>query len=84
MDIKQNVNTWGGDRLILAIINGETKVIIGRYSRSIEFGRAMAKDVTSQAKGKSIDELMNWHFDSFHAIKAMAMTEELEAAVTSW
>jgi hypothetical protein len=84
IEIKRTMNTWGGDRLILAVVDGETKMIIGRYSRSIEFGRAMAKDVTAQAKGKSLDQMMLWHFDIFHDIKPMTVTEELEMAITSW
>lgn len=60
------MNTWGGDTLILS---SENKLYIGRYCRSAEMTSGIIiKDVTAQAKGKTVEAMMDWHLDTFHAL----------------
>lgn len=78
-------NTWGGDDLMLAKVDGETRVFISRFTSDCSFGGKpfLAKDVTTQAKGMSVSEMMGWHFDTFHRLPLVegAIADVLKTAV---
>ena len=85
VEVLEVLYTWGGDRLILAMINGSREVLLGRKSTNIELlrdGGCSAILVTDLAKGKTIERMMDWHYDALHTTsRKVKMTKELILAM---
>lgn len=85
VEVLKIMNTWGGDDLMLATVNGERQAYITRFVRDCSFGGKsfFAKNVTAEAKGMSVADMMDWHFDTFHNLPLTedAIANQLKTAI---
>lgn len=83
VEVKKTMNTWGGDTLILA---SDNKLYIGRYARSAELTSGIfIKEITDHAKGKTVAQMMDWHFDTFHQLPLVQdAPESVKREAGSW